>query len=105
MDALVFVQATVLMSLLQPPPETYDLFDDIMLLSDGAPSYCIIVSCASHLYDVLALSSMLFLSKRSLTYGMLRSCCRGAGVPRASGGGCSLLRGAGLYAAAEEGRG
>ena len=29
-------QATVLMSLLQPPPETYDLFDDIMLLSDGA---------------------------------------------------------------------
>lgn len=30
-------QATVLMSLLQPPPETYDLFDDIMLLSDGAP--------------------------------------------------------------------
>jgi hypothetical protein len=33
---VVFEQATVLMSLLQPPPETYDLFDDIMLLSDGA---------------------------------------------------------------------
>jgi hypothetical protein len=32
---VVFKQATVLMSLLQPPPETYDLFDDIMLLSDG----------------------------------------------------------------------
>ncbi len=32
----VLKQATVLMSLLQPPPETYDLFDDIMLLSDGA---------------------------------------------------------------------
>lgn len=29
------MQATVLMALLQPPPETFDLFDDIMLLSDG----------------------------------------------------------------------
>ena len=29
-------EATVLMSLLQPPPETFDLFDDIMLLADGA---------------------------------------------------------------------
>ena len=29
-------EATVLMSLLQPPPETFDLFDDVMLLSDGA---------------------------------------------------------------------
>jgi hypothetical protein len=29
------LQATVLMALLQPPPETFDLFDDIMLLSDG----------------------------------------------------------------------
>lgn len=34
--ACAAVQATVLMSLLQPPPETYNLFDDIMLLSDGA---------------------------------------------------------------------
>lgn len=27
--------ATVLMSLLQPPPETFNLFDDVMLLSEG----------------------------------------------------------------------
>lgn len=29
------LQGTALISLLQPPPETYDLFDDIILLSDG----------------------------------------------------------------------
>jgi hypothetical protein len=29
------MQATVLMALLQPDPETFDLFDDIMLLSEG----------------------------------------------------------------------
>ena len=28
-------EATVLMSLLQPPPETFDIFDDIMLLAEG----------------------------------------------------------------------
>ena len=28
-------QATVLMALLQPAPECYDLFDDILLLSEG----------------------------------------------------------------------
>ena len=28
-------KATVLVSLLQPTPETYNLFDDIMLLSEG----------------------------------------------------------------------
>ena len=27
--------ATMLIALLQPTPETYDLFDDIMLLSEG----------------------------------------------------------------------
>lgn len=31
-----FRQATVLLALLQPAPETFDLFDDIMLLSEGA---------------------------------------------------------------------
>ena len=30
-------QGTVLMALLQPPPEVYELFDDIMLLSEGMP--------------------------------------------------------------------
>ena len=30
------LQATVLLALLQPAPETFELFDDIMLLSEGA---------------------------------------------------------------------
>lgn len=29
------LNGTVVMSLLQPAPETYNLFDDIILLSDG----------------------------------------------------------------------
>ncbi|XP_050234078.1 ABC transporter G family member 29-like [Mercurialis annua] len=32
-------EATVLMSLLQPPPETFDLFDDVILLSEGRIVY------------------------------------------------------------------
>ena len=28
---------TVLMALLQPAPEVYDLFDDVLLMSEGAP--------------------------------------------------------------------
>ncbi|KAG2612265.1 hypothetical protein PVAP13_4KG267400 [Panicum virgatum] len=32
-------EATILMSLLQPAPETYDLFDDIILLSEGQIVY------------------------------------------------------------------
>lgn len=32
-------EATVLMSLLQPDPETFDLFDDIILLSEGQIVY------------------------------------------------------------------
>ena len=31
------LQATVMIALLQPAEETYRLFDDIMLLSDGRP--------------------------------------------------------------------
>ena len=30
--------ATILISLLQPPPEVYNLFDDILLLSEGTHS-------------------------------------------------------------------
>ena len=30
-----FREGTVLMALLQPAPETYDLFDDVMLMSEG----------------------------------------------------------------------
>ncbi|XP_021298557.1 pleiotropic drug resistance protein 1-like isoform X2 [Herrania umbratica] len=33
------LDGTALISLLQPPPETYDLFDDILLLSDGQIVY------------------------------------------------------------------
>ena len=29
------MQATVLLALLQPAPETYELFDDVLLLSEG----------------------------------------------------------------------
>jgi len=44
-----FVQlgsATAVIALLQPAPEVFDLFDDIMLLSEGAPS-TVILSCPS----------------------------------------------------------
>lgn len=34
-----FTDATVLMSLLQPAPETFELFDDIILLSEGQIVY------------------------------------------------------------------
>ncbi|KAM7471773.1 hypothetical protein LguiA_009956 [Lonicera macranthoides] len=34
-----FTEATILMSLLQPAPETFDLFDDIILLSEGQIVY------------------------------------------------------------------
>lgn len=33
------LQGTAIISLLQPAPETYDLFDDIILLSDGQIVY------------------------------------------------------------------
>lgn len=32
-------EATILMSLLQPAPETYELFDDIMLIAEGKIVY------------------------------------------------------------------
>ena len=37
--ALRALQATVLVALLQPPPEVFELFDDVMLLSDGRLVY------------------------------------------------------------------
>lgn len=33
------MEATVLMSLLQPAPETFELFDDLILLSEGKIIY------------------------------------------------------------------
>ena len=35
-DTTHYQNYTTLIALLQPAPETYDLFDDILLLSDGA---------------------------------------------------------------------
>ncbi len=34
-----FLEGTLLVALLQPPPETYHLFDDVMLLSSGRLMY------------------------------------------------------------------
>ena len=34
-----FTDSTILMSLLQPDPETFNLFDDVILLSDGQIVY------------------------------------------------------------------
>lgn len=47
-------QATLLVALLQPTPETYHLFDDIMLLSEGeltGPSLVQCYVCISRLTD------------------------------------------------------
>ena len=44
-------QATLLVALLQPTPETYHLFDDIMLLSEGKIIYCLkhmLMICCYH---------------------------------------------------------
>lgn len=38
-QSIHILQGTALISLLQPAPETYDLFDDIILLSDGQIVY------------------------------------------------------------------
>lgn len=35
----MYLQGTVLMALLQPAPETYDLFDDVVLLAEGQIIY------------------------------------------------------------------
>lgn len=38
-DVTHVLESTILMSLLQPAPETFDLFDDIILLSEGQVVY------------------------------------------------------------------
>lgn len=38
-QSIHILNGTALISLLQPPPESYDLFDDIILLSDGQIVY------------------------------------------------------------------
>lgn len=38
-ESIHILKGTALISLLQPAPETYDLFDDIILLSDGQIVY------------------------------------------------------------------
>lgn len=37
-DATHELRYTTMVALLQPAPETYELFDDVLLLSDGAPA-------------------------------------------------------------------
>jgi len=38
-QSIHILQGTAVISLLQPAPETYDLFDDIILISDGQVVY------------------------------------------------------------------
>lgn len=38
-QSIHILKGTMLMSLLQPEPETYDLFDDIILISEGLVVY------------------------------------------------------------------
>ncbi len=38
-QSIHILSGTAVISLLQPPPETYELFDDIILLSDGQIVY------------------------------------------------------------------
>ena len=37
-DFAHYTEATVMIALLQPAPEVYDLFDDVLLLSEGVPT-------------------------------------------------------------------
>ena len=50
-------EATMLVALLQPTPETYNLFDDIMLLSEGEllpyPCYSLVPSRYTHSYPLI----------------------------------------------------
>ena len=39
-DFAHLADATVVVALLQPAPEVFDLFDDVMLLSEGEPASC-----------------------------------------------------------------
>ena len=39
------LQGTVMISLLQPPPEVFDLFDDVLLLSEGQVSHAVYSIC------------------------------------------------------------
>ena len=39
------------MALLQPAPEVYDLFDDILLLCEGAPKFCLLCSFVVNNHD------------------------------------------------------
>lgn len=49
-------EATLLIALLQPTPETYHLFDDIMLLSEGEltvlPGLCVCTFCTDEFLHV-----------------------------------------------------
>lgn len=44
-DLAHYQDYTILVSLLQPAPETYDLFDDIMLLANGVLNSAQVFAC------------------------------------------------------------
>lgn len=46
-QSIHILQGTAVISLLQPAPETYDLFDDIILISDGQGVYHGPIKCLS----------------------------------------------------------
>lgn len=55
-------EGTVLMSLLQPAPEVYNLFDDVLLLSEGIISEVLTVIVYSKVASGFVLSSWLSIS-------------------------------------------
>jgi hypothetical protein len=82
--------------LLQPQPEVFDLFQDVMLISNGKArrhgTCCLagwlVASCCSHV------GSEPCSLKRCL---MLFGCHRADLLPRSSGGGAAVFRTAGVH--------
>ena len=66
-----FREGTVLMALLQPAPETYNLFDDVMLMAEGFvvfPGHRDEASQGLAQYRHTLLSSLLYLSKLAAVF-------------------------------------
>lgn len=58
-DLAHYQDYTILVSLLQPAPETYDLFDDIMLLANGKVSFLCFSPLPSFPFVLSSLTSFL----------------------------------------------
>lgn len=68
-DLSPVVQATVLLALLQPAPETYELFDDILLLSEGVhPMLAVSLQISSILLCSLPFSHPVCTLRRSMVW-------------------------------------